>query len=1478
MPLPRLGLPVLALLTLFSLPPVHAEPSAAPPGTGVPVRQDLAGDPLPPGAIARLGTVRLRHGEVVLTVAFSPDGKTLASAGMDSVLRLWETATGRLLHALRDHTNPVTGVAFAPDGKTLVSSGWDNTLRFWDVTTGKSLRVIKERRASMSCLAFAPDGKTVATAGRDGTVRLWDPATGAELRRCTGHSGDIRHLCFSPDGKMLASGGLDRTVRFWDSDSGSELGKLQAPPLRAGTGAVCPVAFSPDGKKFAVAFLGRKLAVYDGSVAKELATVNDIPGEIRSLAFTPDSRTLVTAGSAHGAQRWDAATLRKLGSYGSTREVACVAFHGPTLVTGESNAIRLWDTASGKELPRGNGHRDRILSLAFLDKGKYLATGGGDGTLRVWDPQTGREVRQLPHHPGAVQALAFEPKAGLLASASTDAVVRLWHPDRDEKPQELAGKDLGIFALAFSHDGTTLAVGSRATAVRLWDIAAGREIRSLGSHPRGGVQSLAFTPEGKTLVSAGGSGHAIFFWDVATGALRHQMEGSHGPVTAALSSDGKTLATTAMSKVRLWEMDMVRKLAELTADPFLVHSLAFSPDGKLLATGGKNASVRLWDWANRKELNNLSGHEGAVLAVAFSPDGHYLASAAADGVALVWDVAEVLKNPPQAPQPSSKPPGRERSQGTGSTTSDRVSLPPSGASNGGGRARIPRSGGVDVPPALPSGALARLGNSQFRHGGAVQTLAFSRDGSLLAAAGVDGTVRLWDAASGTERRRFAAGTISVNELFFTTEDKWLMAVGLDSVRAWKASDGTEAARLGGDRSLAGPLAVSPDGALVAVSAGERFSDSRIRIRSVVNGKSLKLLEGHTAGLLALCFSPDGTTLASASSDETIRLWDIASGKEKTQWTGHDRGARRLVFSPNGKMLVSVGLDGVVRLWDVASGKNVQTLRAILGFGRTAVFAPDSKTLALGLANGTIQIVDCDDGKISRSWQSVSIMVTALAFSGDGKTLAAGFLEGPIRFYDAATGQERFQHQGLLKAIRKAVYLPDNNTLATLGGDGRVRLWDLRSHQEVRSLDPPENRGSLACLSGDGRSVITVNKDETLSFWNDGKLEMKWKTKKPVRPAALALSADAKLLASSQPDRFVHLENTQGKELRKFRGLRTPASRLAFSPDSRMLAGQIDRYLLLWDVEGQEPSRTLDLRTPLNCELIFAPDSLSLATLAGDNVVRLWEVASGQVRASFAGHPSGVSAAAFSADGKLLITAGQDRTLRSWDLATGESLHRLEQAAVATALACSPDGRTVASGNNDTTTLIWDAARFRRHNERPTVRLDQATIDRLWTELASDNAARAYEAKCRLAGSPRQAVALMKERLQEQLDEEQKHIRELLVRLDGEQFSERERAGRALLRLGRRAEAPLRKILSGNSSAELRRRASDLLEKLRAPENRTTPALTLTSLRCVELLERLDTSEARAVLKEWADASADEPRTQAAKASLARLAASRATTK
>jgi WD40 repeat protein len=329
----------------------------------------------------------------------------------------------------------------------------------------------------------------------------------------------------------------------------------------------------------------------------------------------------------------------------------------------------------------------------------------------------------------------------------------------------------------------------------------------------------------------------------------------------------------------------------------------------------------------------------------------------------------------------------------------------------------------------------------------------------------------------------------------------------------------------------------------------------------------------------------------------------------------------------------------------------------------------------------------------------------------------------------ATGQEKVRPEGHLQAITQVAYLADGQALATISGDGSARFWDLASHKELRHIE------HLAAprLSSDGRHLAAMGSDGRLGVWATGTTELLWRTKAPVRPTAVALSADGKLLASSQGDGFIHLANADdGTEIRKLRGLRMPPTRLAFSPDSTLLAGQSGRMLLLWDVADREPMPSIDLQTPLHCELIFAPDGRSLATIAGDNAVRLWEVASRQLRASFAGHRNGVSATAFSADGKLLITAGLDRTLRSWDLTTGEAWHPLQQSAVATALAWSPDGRTLASGNDDTTALLWDTGRLRGKSERPAVRLNQSTEDRLWTELSGDNVARAYAAMRRLA--------------------------------------------------------------------------------------------------------------------------------------------------
>jgi len=543
----------------------------------------------------------------ILSVAFSPDGKTLATGSAGKTLRVWDVASRQPLgEPLRGHENVVNSVAFSPDGKILATGSADKTVRLWDVASRKPLgEPLRGHEEAVYSVAFSPDGKTLASGSRDKTVRLWNVASrqplGEPLR---GHGDVVYSVAFSPDGKTLASASADKTVRLWDVTSRQPLGE----PLRGHEDYVNSVAFSPDGKTLATGSTDRTVRLWD--VASRQPLGEPLRGHedvVYSVAFSPDGKTLATGS-------WD-------------------------------KTVRLWDVASRKPLGEPlHGHEEAVYAVAFSPDGKTLATGSSDKTVRLWNVASRQPLgAPLRGHEDSVNSVAFSPDGKTLATGSSDKTVRLWDvASRQPLGGPLRGHGDSVNSVAFSPNGKTLATGSADKTARLWDIISrqplGKPLRGHGDS----VNSVAFSPDGKTLAT-GSADKTVRLWDIISRQpVGEPLRGQEDSIKAvAISPDGKTLAAGSADKtVRLWDVASRKPLGEpLRGHEDVVFSVAFSPDGKTLATGSWDMMVRLWDVASRKPLGEpLHGHDSVVSSVAFSPDGKTLGTGSWDTTARLWDV------------------------------------------------------------------------------------------------------------------------------------------------------------------------------------------------------------------------------------------------------------------------------------------------------------------------------------------------------------------------------------------------------------------------------------------------------------------------------------------------------------------------------------------------------------------------------------------------------------------------------------------------------------------------------------------------------------------------------------------------------------------------------------------------------------------------------------------------------------------------
>jgi WD40 repeat protein len=626
-------------------------------------RADCHGDPLPPGAVARLGTVRLRHGAGVCAAVWSPDGALIATMSRDQTIRVWESGTGKLRQQFQEKEVEYHAVAFTPDGKTLAGAGGDplkggnTSIRLWDVATGREIRRLHGHQQPAYALAFSPDGHMLVGVSCD-LVICWDVANGTEMHRWS-HLRATAALAVSPDRKLLASVGgetEDRAIHLWDVTTGKELHTLKGHQR-----GVTSLAFSPDGKTLASGNPFEQHRLWDVAAGKLLHEFEEGEGGL-GLAFSPDGKLLAT-GSMNGAVRlWEVGTgklLRCLSGYHGWVSQLRFSPDGKALLLAgsDSQTVHLWDVASGRDLRRQHGHQGFVASVAYSPDGRLLATGGGDkldqdNLIRLWDAHTGKELRQLVGHGSRVNVVAFAPDGRLLASGGDrEDVPRLWDAPAGTPQgrlisprcdQERGGQERRITALAFLPCGQRLLSGNDEGLIQIWDVPTRREIGQLRGH-EGRITALALSADGKTLYS-GSLDRTVRVWDIGLRKdVRHLGNHGDGIKGLALSPDGKLLAVAVgdwPGKVWLWDLLRQREVGRLEGELSRLGQIAFSPDGKMLVAASADERLRIWEVATRRERKQFAGHPAEVRAVAFSPDGLRLASGSADSTVLVWALTE----------------------------------------------------------------------------------------------------------------------------------------------------------------------------------------------------------------------------------------------------------------------------------------------------------------------------------------------------------------------------------------------------------------------------------------------------------------------------------------------------------------------------------------------------------------------------------------------------------------------------------------------------------------------------------------------------------------------------------------------------------------------------------------------------------------------------------------------------------------------
>lgn len=795
---------------------------------------------------------------------------------------------------------------------------------------------------------------------------------------------------------------------------------------------------------------------------------------------------------------------------------------------------------------------------------------------------------------------------------------------------------------------------------------------------------------------------------------------------------------------------------------------------------------------------------------------------------------------------------------------------------------------------LPAGVIKRIGSPRMRGGfvGFFSLFMFSPDGKYLVCGGVDGAgieeLSVWDTSTGECRRRFtgAGPYIESRDAVFSKDGTTLTTISLnrqtsgqplirrvldvttghekqrvsikDRVDVWTGAlcpEGDRFVAFFGDRSLrffdgsgkevrritvtaeaALKLAVSPDGRQIALPG----ADETLRVYELNSGKESASLYHKRALFLSATYSPDGRRLAAISENHEepggIYVWDPASGEEfrlrgKEIIKGIWENPQSVAFSPNGRLLAASFQSALeVVIYDLATRKEVSRLFA--GEGPNAIaFSPNGKTLAVVIETGEISLWDVATGKLLPLSAYPRMPVQNLRFTPDGKSLIG--TADKVRTWDIASGDEQRQFANVhAEAIWKAPVLsPDESRIATADRN-HVRLWNAQTGAKLLDFKNTDESVSEICFSPDGRKL-----------------------------------AVGEIRGGTRPRTIRVWDASSGRQLASLT-VSNNVSSLAFSPDGRWLVSGSpvqrpgDESLRCWDMTDDREAWHASIDTWMPSHLSFSRDG---RLLAGDAAMfaRVCDVATRKHWRTFRVPTGMITCSAFSVDGRTLVTGERSGVVRFWEVASGKERHRCSSEGPVHSLVCSPNARLLAVASAHAPLYIWDIVRaLGKQAKTSPSRLEQA-----WTDLAAEDAGKAWVAVWLLAQDPGRSVSLLHSRLTAAQPADAARITKLIEELASPRFAVRERAAAEIERVGEQAEEPLRKALPRAASPETRQRLEQLLAKLEGP---ITSSETLRAIRAIEALEYVATPQARTVLEMLAKGAPDAHVTREAKASLARL--------